>query len=378
MKSLFFLRDDVIFLNHGSFGACPVPVMKEYQKHQHELEMQPVEFIGRRSGELLSAARGHLAKYLGCFRDDLVFIPNTTTGVNAIARSIRLKQGDQVVISDQEYGALERMWRIICDETGAELVIAKIPYPVENSDQIKNALLNAVTPKTKALFFSHITSASALTFPAKEIIDELRGRSIYTIVDAAHAPGQIPVNISELDPDFYTGNCHKWMMAPKGSAFLYVKNELQHMMKPPVISWGLTNDVEGPSHLINEFEYQGTHDISNYLTVPAAIRFMEDYHWTGISEKCHFLTLETKLLMEQVKGMEVICAADSSLFKQMAAVKLPVSAPLDLKEQLYDIFKIEIPVFPHNGARHLRVSVQGYNTKKDLDKLVEALHYFLD
>ncbi|MBK7866163.1 MAG: aminotransferase class V-fold PLP-dependent enzyme [Ignavibacteriales bacterium] len=352
--------------------------MKEYQKHQHELEMQPVEFIGRRSGELLSSARAQLASYLGCLRDDLVFIPNTTTGVNAIARSIRLKHGDQVLISDQEYGALERMWRIICEETGAELVIAKIPYPIENSDQIKNALLNAVTPKTKPSFFSHITSASAITFPAKEIIDELRGKNIYTIIDAAHAPGQIPVNITELDPDFYTGNCHKWMMAPKGSAFLYVKNELQYLMKPPVISWGLTNDVEGPSHLINEFEYQGTHDISNYLTVPAAIQFMEDYHWTGISEKCHHLALETKILMEEVKGMEVICATDPSLFKQMAAIKLPVSAPADLKEQLYEKFKIEIPVFPHNGARHIRVSVQGYNTKNDLDILIEALHYFLD
>ncbi|KAA0250947.1 MAG: aminotransferase class V-fold PLP-dependent enzyme, partial [Chlorobiota bacterium] len=233
MKSLFFLRDDVTFLNHGSFGASPLPVMREYQRIQIELEKQPVEFMDRRHDGMLSDARNCLAGYLGCGSEDIVYVPNTTTGVNAVARSLPLKPGDEVLISDQEYGALEKMWNFVCLTTGAKLVKAVIPFPLSSSEETKNAILNAVTPKTKVVFFSHISSATALVFPVKDILDALRGTGVYTFIDGAHAPAQIPLNISELDPDFYTGNCHKWMMAPKGTAFLYARKELQNLLVPP-------------------------------------------------------------------------------------------------------------------------------------------------
>lgn len=378
MKSIFFLRENVIFLNHGSFGACPMPVMKEYQTRQIELEQQPVEFMDRRHDELLSSARSCLAGYLGCEKDDIVYVSNATTGVNSVARSLPLKPGDEVLISDQEYGALEKMWKFRCEETGSKLVKATIPLPVTKSSEIRDAMLSAVTPATKVVFISHITSATALIFPVKEIVDAFRGKNIYTVIDAAHAPGQIPVNISEIDPDFYTGNCHKWMMAPKGTAFLYARKDMQHLLVPSVISWGMTHKAPTSSRFIDEFEYQGTRDISGFLAVPAAIKFMKFHDWEQISLKCHRLVLETKERMEQIKGMESIYPSDSSLIKQMASVKLPKSAPEDLKRKLYDEFNIEIPVFSHNGERFIRVSINGYNTLGDLDKLIEALHHFLE
>lgn len=378
MKSIFFLRANVIFLNHGSFGACPMPVMKEYQNRQIELEQQPVEFMDRRHDELLSAARACLGNYLGCERDDIVYIPNATTGVNSVARSLPLKPGDEVLMSDQEYGALEKMWKFRCEETGAKLVKAKIPLPLSNSQEIVEAMLNSVTPATRVVFMSHISSATALIFPVKEIVEALRGKNIYTVIDAAHAPGQIPVNISDIDPDFYTGNCHKWMMAPKGTAFLYARKDMQDLLVPSVISWGMTHKMPTQSRFIDEFEYQGTRDISGFLAVPAAIKFMKFHDWEAISDKCHNLVLETKNRMEKIKGMESIYPSDSSLIKQMASVKLPVTAPLDLKQRLYDEFNIEIPVFSHNDERFIRVSINGYNTLGDLDILIEALHHFLD
>ncbi len=373
MKSLFFLRDDVIFLNHGSFGAAPLPVMREYQRLQIELEKQPVEFMDRRHDEMLSGARKCLANYLGCGSEDLVYVPNTTTGVNAVARSLPLGPGDEVLMSDQEYGALEKMWNYVCQKTGAKLVKAVIPFPLTSPDAIKNAILNAVTNKTRVVFFSHISSATALVFPVKEILDELRGSGIYTMIDGAHAPAQIPFNISELDPDFYTGNCHKWMMAPKGTAFLYARKELQHLLVPPVISWGNTHRPEGYSYFIDEFEYQGTRDISNFLAVPAAIKFMDFHNWRKVTDDCCARVQEAKLRMEAIPGMISLYPGETSVIRQMASVKLPDNAPTDLKARLYDEYKIEIPVFPHNGERFIRISLNGYNSANDVDILLDAL-----
>ena len=373
MKSLFFLRDDVTFLNHGSFGASPLPVMREYQRLQIELEKQPVEFMDRRHDAMLSDARNCLANYLGCQAEDLVYVPNTTTGVNAVARSLPLKPGDEVLISDQEYGALEKMWNFVCQTTGAKLVKAVIPFPLSSSEEIKNAILNAVTPKTKVVFFSHISSATALVFPVKEILDALRGSGVYTIIDGAHAPAQIPLNIAELDPGFYTGNCHKWMMAPKGTAFLYAREEFQHLLVPPVISWGNTHRPEGYSYFIDEFEYQGTRDISNFLAVPAAIKFMDFHNWSKVSDDCSVKVLAAKKRMEAIPGMTSLYPGETTLIRQMASVKLPANTPADLKAQLYDQFKIEIPVFPHNGERFIRISLNGYNSDRDVDILIGAL-----
>ncbi len=373
MKSLFFLRDDVIFLNHGSFGASPLPVMREYQRFQIELEKQPVEFMDRRHDGMLAEARACLSNYLGCQSEDIVYVPNTTTGVNAVARSLPLKPGDEVLISDQEYGALEKMWNFVCQTTGAKLVKAVVPFPLKSSEEIKNAILNAVTPKTKVVFFSHISSATALVFPVKEILDALRGSGVYTIIDGAHAPAQIPFNISELDPDFYTGNCHKWMMAPKGTAFLYARKELQHLLVPPVISWGNTHRPQGYSYFIDEFEYQGTRDISNFLAVPAAIKFMDFHSWTKVSDDSSLKVLAAKKRMEAIPGITSLYPGDTPLIRQMASVKLPANAPVDLKAQLYDQFKIEIPVFPHNGERFIRISLNAYNSEKDVDILIDAL-----
>lgn len=377
MKSLFFLRDDVTFLNHGSFGASPLPVMREYQRIQIELEKQPVEFMDRRHDAMLADARTCLAGYLGCEAEDIVYVPNTTTGVNAVARSLPLKPGDEVVISDQEYGALEKMWNFVCQATGAKLVKAVIPFPLSSPDEIRNAILDAVTPKTKVVFFSHISSATALVFPVKEILDALRGSGVYTLIDGAHAPAQIPLNISELDPDFYTGNCHKWMMAPKGTAFLYARKELQHLLVPPVISWGNTHRPQGYSYFIDEFEYQGTRDISNFLAVPAAIKFMDFHNWRKVSDDCSMLVQSAKRGMEEVTGTESLYPGETDLIRQMVSVRLPEKAPAGLKMMLYDEFRIEIPVFAHNGERFIRISLNVYNSQKDVDKLLEALKYLL-
>lgn len=377
MRQLFLLRPDVVFLNHGSFGACPRPVFEAYQAWQLELERQPVEFLGRRFGELMRQARTALAGFVGADPTDLVYVPNATTGLNVVARSLPLEPGDEVLSTDHEYGALDRTWRFVCRKRGAHYVRQPVPLPVASAEQVVEAIWAGVTPRTRVLFVSHITSATAIVFPLAELIRRARRAGIITVADGAHAPGQVLLDLEALGVDFYVGNCHKWMMAPKGAAFLYARREMQPLLEPLVVSWGWESDDPGPSRLVDHHEWQGTRDVAAFLAVPAAIRFMEEHEWPQVRQACHELVCYARRAIADLTGLPPITPETSEWFVQMAAFPLPVCQGETVQRRLYDEFGIEVPITEWNGMRFVRLSIQGYNTRSDVDALLHALREVL-
>jgi len=375
LKEYFILDPSIIFLNHGSFGATPKPVFEDYQSWQMRLERQPVLMLGREYDQLLFESRKKLGEYLNADANDLVFIPNATHGVNIIARSLALNPGDEVLTSDHEYGACDYTWDFLCGKTGARYIHQHIPLPVQSGEEILDHLWKGVTPRTKVIFLSHITSPTALRLPVEQICARARKLGIFTLIDAAHSPGQIPVDLQELGADAVTGNCHKWMMSAKGAAFLYVKRDAQHLVEPLIVSWGYnpTPASSTGSRFIDLLQWTGTKDPSAALTVPSALKFMQDHHWDDVRHECRLLLKE---------GIEQICdltkllplyPLDSDLYFQMGIAPLPKCNIEVLKQRLYDEYRIEVPLILWQEQQFVRISVQGYNTREDIDALVKAL-----
>ncbi len=324
MRDLFLLDPDITFLNHGSFGACPRPVFEEYQRWQRELERQPVEFLGRRFNDLMRQARSALGDFVGADADDLVYVTNATVGLNIVARSLDLRPGDEVLSTDHEYGALDRTWRFLCAKRGAKYIRQPVPVPIDaqRAAEVIEAVWSGVTDRTRVLFISHITSPTAITFPIKPLIDRARERGIVTIVDGAHAPGQIDLNLRELGADFYSGNLHKWLMSPKGSAFLYARKEMQHLVEPLVVSWGWEAEKPGPSRFVDEQEWTGTRDIAAFLSVPAAIQFQREYDWPRVRGECHELVRYARQRVSALTGLPPLTPDEPGWFAQMSALPL--------------------------------------------------------
>jgi isopenicillin-N epimerase len=279
LRQDFLIRPDVAFLNHGSFGACPRPVFETYQRWQRELESQPVDFLGRRVRDLLAEARAKLAGYVGAQPDNVVFISNATHGVNIISRSLDLQPGDEILSTDHEYGACERAWRFACNQRGARFINQPIPLPVDDMETVIDQLWAGVTERTKVIYLSHITSPTAMRMPIAEIAARARTEGILTVIDGAHAPGQLELDLEGIGVDFYTGNCHKWLCSPKGSGFLYARPERQALLKPLIVSWGWENLHPGPSTFIDVFQWLGTDDPAAFLSVPAAIDYQIEHDW---------------------------------------------------------------------------------------------------
>ncbi|HEX2913381.1 MAG TPA: aminotransferase class V-fold PLP-dependent enzyme [Chloroflexia bacterium] len=377
MKEDFLLRPDMVFLNHGSFGACPRPVFERYQQWQLELEAQPVEFLGRRIYALLEEARAQLANYLNTEADNLVFINNATTGINMVARSLKLDPGDEILATDHEYGAIDRTWRFLCGKSGATYINRTVPLPVTTHEEFVEEFWKGVTPRTRIISISHITSPTALIFPVKEICRRAREAGILTVIDGAHAPGQIPVDLAELGADFYTGNCHKWLCAPKGAAFLYARPEVQHMVEPLVVSWGWESLLPGKSQFIDWHEWQGTRDNSAALTVPDAIAFQAEHDWPAVRARCHELLKNLRQQMNELTGLAPICPDDAGWYAQMATIQLPSCDAKALQSALWQDYRVEVPAMEWKGHQYLRISVQGYNDEQDLAQLLAALRALL-
>ncbi len=376
LRAEFLLDPGVVFLNHGSFGACPRPVFEAYQAWQREMERQPVEFLGRRFGALMAEARGRLAGYLGVRAGDLVYVPNATTGVNIVARSLarHLAPGDEVVTTDHEYGACDRAWRSVCHHRDAVYRRVSIPLPVTTHDDVVERLWSAVGPRTRLLYISHITSPTALTFPVEALCARARQAGILSLVDGAHAPGQLPLDLAAVGADFYTGNCHKWLCAPKGAGFLYARPEVRNMIMPLVISWGSESMLATGDRFLDELEFSGTHDYSPALAVPDAIDFQAARDWPAVRERCHALARAARERLIALPGIRPIHPDDPAWYQQMVAVELPEGAdPWVIKDRLYDEHRVEIPTVVWNDRPLLRVSVQGYNTPEDIDALVAAV-----
>ncbi len=373
LKTLFLLRPQMTFLNHGSFGACPRPVFDAYQAWQRQLEDQPVEFLGRRFTDLMADARSRLAAYLGAGANDIVFVPNATTGINIVARSLALAPGDEVLATNHEYGAMDRTWRLLCGKQGAIYRQAAIALPTTTPEAMIEHLWAGVTPATRIIFISHITSPTALIWPIKAICQRARAAGILTVVDGAHAPGQIALDLDDLGADFYAGNCHKWLCAPKGAGFLFGRPEVQHLIEPLVVSWGWESDNAGPSLFVDYLEWTGTRDIAAFLTTPAAIAFQAEHDWEQVRMACHELVRQARQRVHALTGLAPICPDSSVWFRQMAAMRLPPCDAAGLKRRLWDEWRVEAPIINWNGEPLLRVSVQAYNDQADIERLVEAL-----
>ena len=379
LRTLFLLDDDVVFLNHGSFGACPRPVFEAYQAWQLKLERQPVAFLDPDRGlsGWMRDARTALATELGANPNDIVGVMNATYGLNVVAQSLDLKEGDEILTTDHEYAALEKTWAYVARRTGAKITVVKVPLPLNNEASFTETLRNGLTKRTRVLFLSHITSATALVFPIENIVAEARDRGIYTVIDGAHTPGHIPLNLDALGADFYAGNCHKWLMAPKGSAFLYVRPELQVMINPLVISHGWTIDQQNPAPFgntpfVDGLEMQGTRDPSAWLTVPNAINFRASHHWDQVAADCRRLAQSTASRVAAFTGLPPF-STPAFCAPQMVAMPVPDCDPAALKLSLLNDFNIEIPCFKWKDHTIVRLSVQGYNAQAQIDQLIAAL-----
>lgn len=381
LRAEFLLDPDIVFLNHGSFGACPRPVFEVYQAWQRELERQPVAFLGRRFPDLMRTARAHLARAVGCHADDVVYVPNATHGVNIVAHSLGLGPGDEVLTTDHEYGACDRTWRLVTRRTGATYRAVPIDAPLTTPDAFVEAVWAGVGARTRVLFLSHITSPTGVVFPVAELCRRAREAGIVTVVDGAHTPGQIALDLDVLGADAYTGNLHKWLCAPKGAAFLHVRRSLQPRIEPLVVSWGWEPDAAFwayDSPFVAAHELTGTRDPSAYLAVPAAIAYQAERRWDGVRARCHRLVREARARLTALPGVTALHPDDDAWTAQMVAVALPPSVdPAAFKTRLYDDFGVEVPIVIWNARTLLRVSVQGYNTRGDIDALVAAVEAVL-
>jgi isopenicillin-N epimerase len=380
LRDYFLLDPEVIYLNHGSFGATPSPVFSAYQEFQRELERQPVRFFNTGLMDELASARQALAAYLNSDADNLVFIPNATHAINLIARSLPFRPGDEILASDHEYGAFDNVWQFISQKTGAVYVRQSVPITAKSAGETVECLWQGVTPRTKIIFISHIASPTAFHFPVKDICLRARQAGILTFVDGAHAPGQIPVNLDAIAADFYTGNCHKWMLAPKGAAFLYTRQEHQSMIEPLVISWGWgeNSPFDLPSKYLGNLQWSGTNDYSAYLSVPSAIQFQDDHEWDAVRQSCCSLLFWALYRISEITGLAPIHSEIPGSFRQMGIASLPpIDQPEKFKNLLYDQFRIEIPIIEWNNHHFLRISMQGYNTQEELESLLTALKVLL-
>jgi isopenicillin-N epimerase len=349
VRELFLLDPDVTYLNHGSFGACPRPVFESYLAWQRELEREPVRFM-KRLPELLAAARAELGAFVGAPPDDLTFVPNATTGVNLAARALDLQPGEEVLATNLEYGACDLAWQHVCERAGARYVRAEV-----------GSLLDSVGERTRALFVSHITSETALLLPAEELVAQARTKGLTTIVDAAHSVAQVDLDLEAFGADFVAGNCHKWLSAPKGAGFLYVRPEWQERVDGAIVSWG----YEEPATFVSRTSRQGTRDPAAYLAVPEAIRFVREHDGR---ERCVELAREARRELCALLGTEPLAPEEQIL--QMASVRLPHPDP-ELSQRLFDKHRIEIPTMQDDEL--LRISVAMYTERADVDRLLEVL-----
>ena len=386
LSEQFLLDPDVVFLNHGSFGACPRPVFEDYQRWQLTLERQPVAFLDSRRGLAtnLRVSRAALAAEFGADEQDIAQVSNATSGLNVVIQSLPLKPGDEILTTNHEYNALEKTWAYVTRRTGARMVVVTVPLPLTSATAFHDTLVAGMTERTKVVFLSHITSPTALLFPIESVIAEARSRGILSVIDGAHTPGHIPLDLTAIGADFYAGNCHKWLMSPKGSAFVHVRREHQRMIDPLVISHGWTADnkdpgVVGPfgnSAFVDEVEMQGTRDPAPWLAVPAAIDFRREHDWWRISRECQRLAQETAARLADLTGLEAL-SSPQFCAPQMVAMPIPACDPAKIKTALLVQYGIEIPVFEWQGHYIVRLSCQGYNTRAQMDVLLDALSELL-
>ena len=370
-KSQFLLNPEITFLNHGSYGSCPVPIFDKYQEWQRKLENQPVQFFTKDLYQGLLRSRTSLSKFIGCNENEILFFDNPTIAIANIIHSVNLEPGSEVLMTDHEYGALIRAWNIWGQKSGVKIIQQKIELPVTSHQNFIDDFLKGVTKRTKIIFISQITSPTGIVFPLKEIIRYVNDRGILSIVDGAHGPGQINIDMKDLKCDFYTGALHKWLCMPKGTSFLYVKNEHQDWMRPMINSWGKYGEDPGPSEFLQNFQWQGTRDMSRFLIVPDSL----DYFKKNIlpnRNNCYSMVLDAYSKLESILGTKPLSNGENWL-RQMVSHPLKKNIPKNIKDILLNEHNIEIPIFKWKDSLLIRLSVQCYNNEEDIDSLMKAL-----
>ncbi len=379
----WLLDPAVVFLNHGSFGAAPRPVLDEQERLRRQLERQPVSFMRRTLPGALESARRTLGVVVGADPDGLVFVPNATTGINAVVRSLEFGEGDRILTTSHAYGAVRQLLEFATHRTGAAVDVADVPFPVAGPDEVVAAICDAVRPGTRLAVIDHVTSPTALVWPIEEIIHELRGRNVDVLVDGAHAPGMIDVALDAIGATYYAGNCHKWLCAPKGAGFLWVEEAARDRIVPAVVSHGYGYDRPDRSRFHAMFDWTGTDDPTPQLTVPAAVAFLEHMHEDGLGgvrAANHSLALRGRAIIADALGIDL--PAPEVMIGSMVSIPLPASpepahpADIDpLQERLLAEHRIEVPVMasPTGAGRLLRLSAQLYNDPSDYERLATAL-----
>jgi isopenicillin-N epimerase len=371
-------------LNHGSFGACPTAILKLQSELRQEMEAEPVQFLWRRYEARLEPSRKALARFVGARARDLVFVTNSTTGVNAVARSLAFKSGDELLTTNLDYNACHNVLVEAACRAGAKLVVAQVPFPLQNEDQIVEAVLAAVTSRTRLAMIDHVSSDSAIVLPVTRLVRELKARGVDTLIDGAHAPGMLPLNINKIGAAYYTGNLHKWVCAPKGAAFLWVREDKQSDIQPPVISHGNNRTRAGYTEFQNRFDWTGTFDPTAWMCVKATLDWMGRLlpgGWDQLRERNRLLAVQARQLL--CGQLQVDAPCPEKMLGSMAAIPLPNQFQKNVPrgkiaaEQLalYGQFGIEVP-FNHMGnppRRYFRISAQIYNSPAEYEFLARAL-----
>ena len=378
------LDPEVIFLNHGSFGACPRVVMQRQQELRAQMEAQPLKFLYRDLEGMLDEARAPLARLIGCDSDDLAFVPNATTGVNTVLRSLTFRPGDELLVTDHEYNACRNALDFVAERSGAKVVVAKVPFPIDHPDTVVARVLEQVTARTRLLLIDHVTSPTGVVNPVEQLVAELRDQGVDTLVDGAHAPGMLPLNLDALGAAYYTGNCHKWLCTPKGSALLHVRRDRQEQIRPLNISHGANSQRADRSRFRLEFDFCGTADYTPFLCVPTALSFLQSLVPGGISalqRRNHALALAGRALL--CEALDTPAPSPESMIGSLASVILPwsdepVTMPQEIdKDQvmMWEGHRIEVPImrWPALNLRLLRISPQAYNDIGQYAHLAEVV-----
>jgi isopenicillin-N epimerase len=361
-------------------------VLAFQQSIRDRIERQPVRFLVRELEGLLDQARTDLAGFAGAAPEDVVSVPNATAGVNTVLRSLRFEKGEELVVNNQEYNACRNALEVAAERAGARVLVADLPFPIRSPDEAVDAILERITPRTRLVLVDHVTSQTGLVLPVGQLAKELQLRGVDLLVDGAHAPGMVPVNLSELGAAYYTGNCHKWLCAPKGAGFLYVQRDRQPAIRPLAISHGANSPRQDRSRFLIEFGWTGTLDPSAFLTVPEALRFMHTLMpggWPEVMARNRELALAARRVLARAFGIEIPCpdamiGSLASLPIADAAESSVPSSPLyadPLQDELRERFGIEVPIIPWPAApkRLLRISAQLYNSLSQYERLASAL-----
>ena len=388
MREHWLLDPDVIYLNHGSFGATPRIVLEAQDEFRRRMEEEPVSFLVRELEPLLDATRAELGRFLGASPDDLAFVPNATTGVNSVLRSLDLRSGDELLVTSHEYNACRNTLDFVAEHAGAKVIVVDIPFPIASPDDVIDRIITATSHRTRILLVDHITSQTALVFPIDRIVREMTSRGVDTLVDGAHVPGMLPLEIRSIGSAYYAGNLHKWVCAPKGAGFLYVREDRQSAVHPAITSHGANSTRTDRSRFHLEFDWTGTFDPTPWLAVSSALQFLPSLvtgGWPEVMRRNHELALRARDILCHALSIEK--PAPDSMLGSMAAVPLPDgtadAAPSlygdALQDVLFERFSIEVPVvpWPQPPKRVLRVSAQLYNQAEEYDALASALRTLL-